>query len=81
MVYIEEQTYRDLDIFNEIIHPSIVTEKGKSKEGVSVFSMLNNTFSSVGYYSLRELMQFPTHNIDLLNERYDRIEQMIGFIE
>lgn len=61
-----------LQIFQEDKHPSAMGI-GKSKEGFSVYGMLNSCVSSMGRRLLRLWFLRPIINIDVLNQRQDAV--------
>ena len=61
-----------LQIFQEDKHPSAMGI-GQSKEGFSVFGMLNSCVSSMGRRLLRLWFLRPIINLDVLNQRQDAV--------
>lgn len=61
-----------LQIFQEDRHPSAMGI-GQSKEGFSVFGMLNSCVSSMGRRLLRLWFLRPIINLDMLNQRQDAV--------
>lgn len=74
-VLIDEDTLSGLHVFFQQQHPSgfkIGTEGG-SKEGFSLYSMMNRCYSKIGGKYLRSIMQQPTNSLDELTARLDTI--------
>ncbi len=61
-----------LQIFQEDRHPSAMGI-GQSKEGFSVFGMLNSCVSSMGRRLLRLWFLRPIINLDVINQRQDAV--------
>lgn len=75
-VLIDEDTLNGLHVFFLQQHPSgfkIGTEGG-SKEGFSLYSMMNRCYSKIGGKYLRTIMQQPTKCLKELNLRLDTVE-------
>lgn len=74
-VLIDEDTLNGLHVFFLQRHPSgfkIGTESG-SKEGFSLYSLMNRCHSKIGSKYLRSLMQQPTNSLEELNSRLDTV--------
>lgn len=74
-VLIDEETLSGLHVFFLQRHPSgfkIGTESG-SKEGFSLYSLMNRCHSKIGSKYLRSLMQQPTNSLEELNSRLDTV--------
>jgi DNA mismatch repair protein MSH5 len=67
-------TLAALHIFAEEAHPLILKKQGKSKEGFSLFSMLDRTLSRGGRRMLREWMLKPLIRLESINTRLDAID-------
>ncbi|CAL1542302.1 unnamed protein product [Lymnaea stagnalis] len=72
-IQIDTMTYWGLSIFNTELHPSVYKSGTSSKEGLSLFGILNRCKSSVGSRMLRGWFLRPLKNAALLNQRYDAI--------
>ncbi len=75
-VLIDEDTLSGLHVFFQQQHPSgfKIGTDGGSKEGLSLYSMMDNCHSKVGGKYLRTIMQQPTNSVDELNSRLDTID-------
>ncbi|XP_046687922.1 mutS protein homolog 5-like [Homalodisca vitripennis] len=74
LVWIDEETIRALQIFAPMAHPSSYKWfPGASKEGLSVFSLLNRCHSTAGAKYMRVMLSQPTRDMDVLNTRHQVI--------
>ncbi|XP_037038538.1 mutS protein homolog 5-like [Bradysia coprophila] len=75
-VLIDEDTLSGLHVFFLQQHPSgfKIGSDGGSKEGFSLYSVMNRCYSKIGGKYLRTLMQQPTNSLDELNSRLDTID-------
>lgn len=73
---VDLNTIRSLAIFKTEKHPCQTMKIGTSKEGLSLYGILNKTRSVVGKELLRQWFLQPLMDIDILNDRYDSIEVM-----
>ncbi|XP_063616239.1 mutS protein homolog 5-like [Cydia splendana] len=76
IVTIDEDTYRGLQIFSTISHPSNFKKgvQGSNKEGLSLFYIFSKCSSKVGQKMMRVLMQHPTTNLETIKRRQDAVE-------
>lgn len=86
IMIVSQRTLRDLLIFEEKLHPSQVKGKGRSKEGLSLYSFFNKTFTSQGKRYMKNLFLFPSKNINTINNRLNCISdfyatQNLGLIK
>ncbi|XP_059144128.1 mutS protein homolog 5-like [Physella acuta] len=72
-IQIDAPTYCALNIFHMEFHPSVYKFGSSSKEGLSLFGILNRCKSSIGTKMLRQWFLRPLRNAMLLNQRYDAI--------
>ena len=70
-------TQRALQIFQEDYHPNVIKGPGRSKEGFSVFAMLDRTTSSVGRACLKVWMARPLCDKEKILSRQDGIEVLM----
>eukprot|EP00904_Undaria_pinnatifida_P009103 jgi/Undpi1/5322/HiC_scaffold_2.g00603.m1 len=61
----------------EEFHPNVLSGKGRSKEGFSIFGLFDRTRSASGRRSLKEWMLKPLHDIDAIRVRQDCIEVLM----
>ncbi len=73
IMIVSQKTLRDLLIFDEKLHPSQVKGKGRSKEGLSLYSFFNKAITSQGKRFMKNLFLFPAKNINTINSRLDFI--------
>ena len=71
---ISNQTLKSLHIFSTEYHPLLANTRGKSKEGFSIFTLLDRTMSKAGRKCLREWMIRPLLDPVEINKRYDTID-------
>lgn len=74
---VDDTAWQSLQMFSIDIHPSTVKQVNNygSKEGVSVFSMLNKGCSTgQGTRALRLMLLRPSRNLELLERRYAVVE-------
>ena len=60
-----------LQIFDEESHASVHSDK--TKEGLSLFGILNNTRTTLGKALLREWLLRPSTSIPVINARHDAV--------
>nr|XP_011314658.1 PREDICTED: mutS protein homolog 5-like [Fopius arisanus] len=71
LVMIEEETFKELNIMQSKYHPSLFKFGMSIKhERMSLFTLLNRCQSRIGVKYLWRLMQQPTRNIRVLQERF-----------
>eukprot|EP00752_Nemacystus_decipiens_P013400 g11865.t1 len=66
---IDGMTLRSLGIMAEEFHPNVISGKGRSKEGFSVFGLFDQTKSASGRRCLKEWMLKPLHDISAISAR------------
>eukprot|EP00605_Chrysophyceae_sp_TOSAG23-4_P002424 GSChrysophyteH1.ASY1.ANO1.2683.1 assembled CDS len=71
---IDAESITALSIFIRETHPNILKGKGLSKEGMSLFALLDRTRSAPGRARLKEWMNCPQTNADAINERLNGVE-------
>ncbi|CAN0375403.1 unnamed protein product [Laminaria digitata] len=59
----------------EEFHPNVLSGKGRSKEGFSIFGLFDRTRSASGRRCLKEWMLKPLHDIEAI-----RIRQVLTFV-
>lgn len=69
LLRIDSNSFNALQIFTEDIHPNWIKGKGRSKEGFSLFSLLDRTQSLPGRYKLRDWMARPLCDIEAIAAR------------
>ena len=69
VLMISQRTLSDLQIFDEKLHPSQVKGKGRSKEGLSLFSFFNKAITTLGKKINRNMFLFPLKNPNSINNR------------
>lgn len=76
LVLVDHSAWCSLQIFSTDVHPSSFKQgnTSSSKEGLSVFSILNRCVTVQGAKSLRLMLLRPTRNPEILTRRYDVIE-------
>jgi DNA mismatch repair protein MSH5 len=70
-------TQKALQIFQTDYHPNVIKGPGRSKEGFSVFAMLDRTTSSVGRACLKVWMSRPLCDKEKILSRQDGIEVLM----
>jgi hypothetical protein len=71
---ISSSTLSALHVFSTEHHPLVAKGTGNSKEGVSLFSLLDRTMSRAGRKRLREWMLRPLLDLDAIAMRQDGVE-------
>ena len=61
-------------------HPNILKSNQHTKEGFSLFSLLDRTKSKVGKQKLREILLKPLYDKNLIIKRQDIIESMVSVV-
>ncbi|CAK1601552.1 unnamed protein product [Parnassius mnemosyne] len=76
IVTIDEDTYRGLQVFSSLAHPSSFKKgvQGSNKEGLSLFQLFSKCSSRVGHSRLRVLLRHPSSDIATLQRRLDVVE-------
>jgi DNA mismatch repair ATPase MutS len=73
-MHLSPATYSALHIFATEHHPNLAKGNGHSKEGFSLFSLLDRTQNKGGRQQLREWMLQPLLDIEAITERQDIVE-------
>ncbi|KAH9157823.1 hypothetical protein AeRB84_000378 [Aphanomyces euteiches] len=73
-MFIDSNSLKALQIFSEEHHPSQVKSWEKSKEGFSVFALLDNTYTKSGRNVLRQWLLRPLLQKSSIENRQDVIE-------
>ncbi|KAH9515439.1 MutS protein msh5 [Bulinus truncatus] len=73
LIYMDSATYSALNIFITELHPSVFKSGASSKEGLSLFGILNRCKSASGSRKLRYWFLRPLKNAAVLNQRFDAI--------
>ncbi|CAH2103025.1 unnamed protein product [Euphydryas editha] len=75
IVSMDEDTYRGLQIFSSLSHPSGFKKgvQGSNKEGLSIFQIFSKCSSKVGHRRMRQLLRHPTKDIETLKCRQEVI--------
>ncbi|CAB3239487.1 unnamed protein product [Arctia plantaginis] len=75
IVTVDEDTYRGLQVFSAIVHPSAFKRgtRGSSREGLSLFQVFSKCRSKIGQAKMRVLLQHPTCDLETLKHRQDVI--------
>jgi DNA mismatch repair protein MSH5 len=68
---------RSLHIFVEESHPSKIKGAGRSKEGFSVFGLIDRTLTAQGRRLLRQWMLRPLNDSEAINERLDSVQFLV----
>ena len=77
MLFVSNKTQKELNIFNEQIHPSLIKGFGKSKEGLSLYNLLNKCQTNQGKKLLKNFLEFPIENEEQIEKRYECINDFI----
>ena len=72
-VHVDEDTYRALSVFVEESHP-VVAGRGKTREGLSLYSLVNRTKSKQGSKLLRAWLSSPTRSLSKILSRQNAVE-------
>ncbi|XP_025190786.1 mutS protein homolog 5-like [Melanaphis sacchari] len=79
LLWLGISTYESLQIFSAHEHPSIYKwTKTSTKEGPSIFSLLNRCNSVMGSKFLKNILAQPTKNLDVIKYRHEFIEFSIN---
>ena len=73
---IDSEALEALNIFQNEIHPNVLKGKGKAKEGLSLFALLDRTRSPSGKKKLKDWMKRPFYDFDKLLQRQAAVECM-----
>lgn len=65
--------FRSLQIFKEDYHPNWTKGGGKSKEGFSLFALMDRTVTMPGRRKLHEWMVSPLNDMDLILNRQENV--------
>ncbi|XP_052748925.1 mutS protein homolog 5-like [Galleria mellonella] len=73
IVTIDEDTYRGLQVFSSVSHPSNFKKgvQGSNKEGLSLYHIFSKCSSKVGQSRMRVFLQHPTKDLSVLRRRQD----------
>ncbi|XP_032528776.2 mutS protein homolog 5-like [Danaus plexippus] len=75
IVSIDEDTYKGLQIFSSLSHPSGFKRgvRGTNKEGLSLFQLFSKCSSKVGHRRMRVFLRHPTTDLKILKRRQQAI--------
>ncbi|DBA04192.1 TPA: hypothetical protein N0F65_004300 [Lagenidium giganteum] len=76
-MHIDSRSLESLQIFCDDPHPSLVKGSGRSKEGFSLFGLLNQTATVGGHKMLQKWMLAPLVDRGLIDERLDAVDFML----
>ncbi|TMW57428.1 hypothetical protein Poli38472_003353 [Pythium oligandrum] len=76
IMYIDAGSMKSLQIFSNEAHPSLVKGYGRSKEGFSLYGLLNRTLTKGGAALLRQWMLAPLLDVAIINMRLDAVEYL-----
>ncbi|KAF0718925.1 Aste57867_1386 [Aphanomyces stellatus] len=74
IMLLDANTLKALQIFNQEHHPSQVKSWEKSKEGFSLFALLDNTLTKSGKFVLRQWLLKPLTDICLIESRHNIVD-------
>lgn len=66
---IDSDTIEGLSIFSKELHPNVIHGRGASKEGLSLFTLLDRTRSKSGQHRLREWLYRPFADVPSIKYR------------
>ena len=75
---IDAASLRSLDILRYEEHPSVVQGSGRPKEGFSLMTLLDRTYSTPGKRLLRNWLLKPLANVQEITARQDAVEYLIS---
>lgn len=73
-LHLDSNTLSSLQIFHEEKHPNVISGRGRSKEGFSLFALLDQTRSRPGRSCLKEWMLKPLREVEPLKRRQWAVE-------
>ena len=71
----------NLQVFTEELHPCLIKGKGRSKEGLSLFALLDFTVTPQGRKRLQSLLMTPLTDITRIKERHKVIKYFLDLKE
>lgn len=77
VMFVSYKTQKELKIFEEKLHPSLVKGQGKSKEGLSLYNMFNKCITPQGKKLLKHFFIFPLQKATEIEQRYNCIDDII----
>ena len=75
---VDMESARALQIFKTERHPSAQLQIGNSKEGLSVYALLNNCKTAMGKRLLRSWLLLPIQDSDMLLERQKAVQFFVN---
>lgn len=75
---VDMESARALQIFKTERHPSAQLQIGNSKEGLSVYALLNNCRTAMGKRLLRSWLLLPIQDSDMLLERQKAVQFFVN---
>ncbi len=69
-VAVSFRALRELQVFSEELHPSLIKGKGRSKEGFSLFSLMDFTTTTQGRRKLQNMLMCPLADRDRIEQRH-----------
>eukprot|EP01134_Creolimax_fragrantissima_P006131 CFRG6131T1 len=76
LLIMDEDVFSSLQIFRREQHPAGLQQK-RSKEGLSLFGILNRTRSALGAQKLRKWFLSPSRDIEIVTHRLDTIQYLL----
>ncbi|KAG0248875.1 MutS protein msh5 [Mortierella polycephala] len=73
-MFVNTNTLSSLQIFEDESHPSMHSSVSGSKEGFSLFSILNHAKTSQGRYLLKQWLLRPSMDLDVIHARHQTVE-------
>ena len=74
---LDDITMNALQIFTQDIHPNVIKETSKNKEGFSLFTLFDRTRSFLGRQTLKNWMKQPYYNMEKISLRLDAIDLVV----
>uniref|UniRef100_A0A1B6CQJ5 DNA mismatch repair proteins mutS family domain-containing protein n=1 Tax=Clastoptera arizonana TaxID=38151 RepID=A0A1B6CQJ5_9HEMI len=76
LMWVDEETFHGLQVFSPVTHPSLYKwSSNDSKDGISIFSLLNRCKSFLGTKFMRVMLTQPSKNMKTLLTR----QQVVSF--
>ncbi|KAF3910543.1 hypothetical protein ABW21_db0201173 [Orbilia brochopaga] len=75
-MFINADTMTSLQIFSSEAHPGVRTQNAGSKDGLSLFNIVNNTRTSQGCHYLRQMFLRPSLDMAVITGRHSAIHTL-----
>lgn len=80
LMRVDRDTMAALNVFSRELHPNVIQGKGRAKDGLGLFTLLDRTMSDVGKERLKEWLYRPFAEVEAILLRQDAVEVMTKLV-